>query len=88
MARKTKGGQRRTLQAAAIAAALGFAATTSLEARAHGGGLDASGCHNNHKTGGYHCHRPSGWRSLPDRGESLKYPEPRSPIHRPFEREL
>lgn len=25
-------------------------------ARAHPGGLDASGCHNNRKTGEYHCH--------------------------------
>ena len=24
---------------------------------AHGGGLNAEGCHNNHKTGDYHCHR-------------------------------
>lgn len=24
---------------------------------AHGGGLDANGCHHNHKTGDYHCHR-------------------------------
>ncbi len=24
---------------------------------AHGGGLDASGCHHNRKTGDYHCHR-------------------------------
>lgn len=24
---------------------------------AHGGGLDASGCHTNRKTGDYHCHR-------------------------------
>lgn len=23
---------------------------------AHGGGLDRHGCHNNRKTGGYHCH--------------------------------
>ena len=23
----------------------------------HGGGLDANGCHTDHKTGGYHCHR-------------------------------
>lgn len=23
----------------------------------HPGGLDASGCHHNRKTGGYHCHR-------------------------------
>lgn len=26
-------------------------------AAAHGGGLDAYGCHNNRKAGGYHCHR-------------------------------
>ena len=25
--------------------------------QAHGGGLNAEGCHNNHKTGDYHCHR-------------------------------
>lgn len=24
---------------------------------AHGGGLNAQGCHNNRKTGDYHCHR-------------------------------
>ncbi len=23
----------------------------------HGGGLDRYGCHTNHKTGDYHCHR-------------------------------
>ena len=23
----------------------------------HGGGLNSEGCHNNHKTGDYHCHR-------------------------------
>jgi hypothetical protein len=26
---------------------------------AHPGGLNAQGCHNNRKTGGYHCHRGS-----------------------------
>jgi len=26
-------------------------------AGAHGGGLDAYGCHHNRKAGGYHCHR-------------------------------
>nr|WP_299599071.1 endonuclease [uncultured Microbulbifer sp.] len=26
---------------------------------AHGGGLNADGCHNERKTGGYHCHRAS-----------------------------
>ena len=24
---------------------------------AHGGGLNADGCHNERRTGGYHCHR-------------------------------
>jgi hypothetical protein len=27
---------------------------------AHPGGLNSEGCHNNRKTGGYHCHRGSG----------------------------
>jgi hypothetical protein len=26
-------------------------------AQAHGGGLNAEGCHHNRKTGDYHCHR-------------------------------
>lgn len=26
-------------------------------AAAHGGGLDADGCHHDRKSGGYHCHR-------------------------------
>ncbi|MEO7865548.1 MAG: excalibur calcium-binding domain-containing protein [Sphingomicrobium sp.] len=26
-------------------------------AAAHSGGLNSEGCHNNRKTGGYHCHR-------------------------------
>ncbi|WP_241819226.1 YHYH domain-containing protein [Enterovibrio norvegicus] len=25
-------------------------------AHAHSGGTNSEGCHNNHKTGGYHCH--------------------------------
>ena len=29
-------------------------------ALAHGGGLDASGCHNDSKTGDYHCHGGGG----------------------------
>ncbi|MCX7283577.1 MAG: excalibur calcium-binding domain-containing protein [Novosphingobium sp.] len=42
--------------------ALGFgAAQTSI---AHPGGLNAEGCHNNRKTGDYHCHRPA-TRSAP-----------------------
>ena len=30
---------------------------------AHSGGLNGQGCHNNKKTGGYHCHRTPGWNS-------------------------
>jgi hypothetical protein len=29
----------------------------SAVAMSHGGGLNAEGCHNNRKTGDYHCHR-------------------------------
>jgi hypothetical protein len=28
-----------------------------IAAHAHGGGLNKEGCHNNRKTGDYHCHR-------------------------------
>lgn len=33
-----------------------FAMAFASPAVAHGGGLDASGCHNDRKRGGYHCH--------------------------------
>lgn len=32
----------------------------SSPAFSHGGGLNKEGCHNDRKTGGYHCHRSSG----------------------------
>ncbi|QNP42108.1 excalibur calcium-binding domain-containing protein [Lysobacter terrestris] len=32
-------------------------------AYAHGGGLDANGCHHDRKHGGYHCHRGSAPRA-------------------------
>ncbi|WP_374470954.1 excalibur calcium-binding domain-containing protein [Phenylobacterium sp.] len=38
---------------AAAALALGWAGPGA----AHPGGLNAEGCHNNRKTGDYHCHR-------------------------------
>jgi hypothetical protein len=35
------------------------------ELSAHGGGLNAEGCHNDRKHGGYHCHRgPSAGTAL------------------------
>ncbi|MFN4292482.1 MAG: excalibur calcium-binding domain-containing protein [Permianibacter sp.] len=34
-----------------------FAFLTAAPVFAHGGSLDANGCHTNRKTGDYHCHR-------------------------------
>lgn len=46
------------LRIGAVTAALGFAAlAVPGMANAHGGGLNAEGCHNERKTGGNHCHR-------------------------------
>jgi excalibur calcium-binding domain-containing protein len=38
-------------------AAVPIGITAAEPAEAHPGGLNAEGCHNNRKTGGYHCHR-------------------------------
>ncbi|WP_409035327.1 excalibur calcium-binding domain-containing protein [Phenylobacterium sp.] len=35
---------------------------------AHGGGLNAEGCHNDRKNGGYHCHRGAPQTSRPAYG--------------------
>lgn len=37
-------------------------------ALAHGGGLDADGCHTNRKTGEHHCHRGSNLGQPPGAG--------------------
>lgn len=37
--------------------AVAVAALMTSLAQAHGGGLNAEGCHTNRKTGDYHCHR-------------------------------
>lgn len=37
--------------------ALGLLLAFPISALSHGGGLNSEGCHNNRKTGGYHCHR-------------------------------
>lgn len=39
------------------AAASGVLVLGSGAVAAHGGGLNAEGCHNDRKNGGYHCHR-------------------------------
>ncbi|WP_091750221.1 excalibur calcium-binding domain-containing protein [Brevundimonas sp. 374] len=36
-----------------------------MAAIAHSGGLNAEGCHNDRRNGGYHCHRGGGSRSAP-----------------------
>lgn len=43
-----------SLSGFAIGVAVLLVATVVL---AHGGGLNSEGCHNNRKTGDYHCHR-------------------------------
>ena len=40
-----------------------LAAVPAVPLMAHPGGLDSQGCHNNRKTGDYHCHRGGSARS-------------------------
>lgn len=46
-------------------------AAFSVPAAAHPGGLNAEGCHNSRKTGGYHCHRGAS-SSQPKRARSYR----------------
>jgi 5-methylcytosine-specific restriction endonuclease McrA len=62
---------KRLLAAALAAVALMW----STPAASHGGGLDASGCHTNRKTGSYHCHGGSSASASPSR---TKYSAPTS----------
>jgi hypothetical protein len=58
MAHATQNEKSKTKQKCRVSLvllALGF--MTGTQAHAHGGGLNAQGCHNNRKTGDYHCHR-------------------------------
>jgi hypothetical protein len=55
-----------------LAAALLLAAPAV--AFAHGGGLNADGCHNNRKTGEYHCHRPKTSAAAPVRSSAVTPP--------------
>jgi hypothetical protein len=57
---------RTAIQTAAAVAALFIALTAApMSADAHGGGLNAAGCHNDRKNGGYHCHRAPASRAAP-----------------------
>lgn len=56
-----------------LIAATVVAALHPLIASAHGGGLDALGCHNDRKRGGYHCHRgPLAGRSFSSKAEAMR----------------
>jgi hypothetical protein len=48
---------RARVQLASLIAGLMLVPTATV---AHPGGLNAEGCHNDRKNGGYHCHRGSG----------------------------
>lgn len=52
---------------------LGLVLLLPLTVAAHPGGLNAEGCHNDRKNGGYHCHRGSGGarNSAPPRARGL-----------------
>jgi hypothetical protein len=62
---------RHSLMAAGFALAVAIAPG----AHAHPGGLNAEGCHNNRKTGDYHCHRGNG-ASRSSRSSSASYLAP------------
>ncbi|WP_349255565.1 excalibur calcium-binding domain-containing protein [Phenylobacterium sp.] len=56
----------------AAACALLLAAGGPGRAAAHPGGLNAEGCHNNRKTGGYHCHRGGAAADRPSANRSAR----------------
>lgn len=53
---------------------------TPLAALAHGGGLNAEGCHNNRKTGDYHCHRGPSYERAPSQRVPSQPSNPLRPI--------
>ena len=56
--------------AAAVATACALAAGAAL---AHPGGLNGEGCHNDRKSGGYHCHRERGRAGGSGGGEAVRF---------------
>lgn len=50
----------------------------------HGGGLNAEGCHNDRKNGGYHCHRESQPAPRPQALKPAEPPKPPTTSARPF----
>lgn len=43
---------------------------------AHGGGLNADGCHHDRKNGGYHCHRGPSAPRVPNSDHAPRAPSP------------
>lgn len=64
------------------AALLGLFAIAG-NAAAHGGGLNAEGCHNDRKNGGYHCHRSGATRApaTPPRNNLVPAPDNRQRLN-------
>lgn len=54
-----------------IIAAAAAALAMPVAVAAHPGGLNSEGCHNNRKTGDYHCHGGGGRSSAPARPQGL-----------------
>jgi hypothetical protein len=55
-----------------ILLSLSAVALTAGSGHAHGGGLDAHGCHHDRKNGGYHCHQgPLAGQSFASKSEML-----------------
>jgi len=69
----------------AILLSLSAVALTAGFVDAHGGGLDAHGCHHDHKNGGYHCHQgPFAGQSFASKSEMLAALEARTQLPRVF----
>ncbi len=75
MAFRRSGASVAALNGALAAVAL----ASSAPASAHPGGLNAEGCHNNRKTGDYHCHRPQAAVGPDRRPATLKADGPAFP---------
>ncbi len=62
-----------------ILVSLSAVAVTAGFVDAHGGGLDAHGCHHDRKNGGYHCHQgPLAGQSFASKSEMLAVLEARN----------
>ena len=74
-----------TQVALAILVSLSAIALTPEFVLAHGGGLDAHGCHHDRKNGGYHCHQgPLAGQSFVSKSDMLAALEARNQPPRNF----